>query len=239
MPHCSLCPVTIPQPLHPLPPPAPHASKVSPKSIVVSCSKGILNGTLETVEELLLRVLPPAVHPRLAFLSGPSFAKEVREWTAGCHSLVPALIELLSSVTQTPLSSYTPRDTQHTHYTHHTTHTTPHHKPLPQVAQGLPTMVTVAARDEGVATEVQHVLSTPLFRCYRTTDVVGEWAGLVGARQSGVLWGVIQTKPAVLSRYSSSGCIECTLSLTPRPPRPPHHLAWRPPPPKASRWAAP
>jgi len=77
-----------PHPIHPPPhppptpsnphPQAPHISKIGPETIIISCSKGILNGTLETVEELLQRVLPAAAHPRLAFLSGPSFAKEVR-----------------------------------------------------------------------------------------------------------------------------------------------------------------
>lgn len=95
----------------------PHLDKLSPDTILVSCSKGILNGTLETVEDLLKRLLPEEARGRLAFLSGPSFAKEV--------------------------------------------------------AKGLPTMVTVAARDEAVAREVQHVLSTTFFRCYRTTDVLG------------------------------------------------------------------
>ena len=45
--------------------------------ILVSCTKGILNDTLETVNQILVRVLPPALHERLAFLSGPSFAAEV------------------------------------------------------------------------------------------------------------------------------------------------------------------
>ena len=45
--------------------------------ILVSCTKGILNDTLETVNQILTRVLPPALHERLAFLSGPSFAAEV------------------------------------------------------------------------------------------------------------------------------------------------------------------
>ena len=45
--------------------------------ILVSCSKGILNETLETVHEILQRILPERVHSRLAYLSGPSFAKEV------------------------------------------------------------------------------------------------------------------------------------------------------------------
>eukprot|EP00887_Chlorella_sp_A99_P004238 scaffold15.g4238.t1 len=45
--------------------------------IVVSCTKGILNGTLETPHDILKRVLPPRLHARLAYLSGPSFAAEV------------------------------------------------------------------------------------------------------------------------------------------------------------------
>jgi len=45
--------------------------------VLVSCTKGILNDTLETVNEILERVLPTAFHPRLSYLSGPSFAIEV------------------------------------------------------------------------------------------------------------------------------------------------------------------
>lgn len=50
---------------------------LSDRSILVSCTKGILNDTLETPDNILKRVLPPRLHPRLAFLSGPSFAAEV------------------------------------------------------------------------------------------------------------------------------------------------------------------
>ena len=46
--------------------------------IVVSCSKGISNDTLETVNQIMTRVLPPPLHSRLAYLSGPSFAAEVQ-----------------------------------------------------------------------------------------------------------------------------------------------------------------
>ena len=46
--------------------------------VLVSCTKGILNDTLETVDRILERVLPAAFHPRVAFLSGPSFAAEAR-----------------------------------------------------------------------------------------------------------------------------------------------------------------
>lgn len=43
---------------------------------VVSASKGIENGTLETMEDVLLDVLPRTKRGDLAFLSGPSFARE-------------------------------------------------------------------------------------------------------------------------------------------------------------------
>lgn len=45
--------------------------------ILVSCTKGILNDTLETPQHILSRVLPPATTRNLAYLSGPSFAAEV------------------------------------------------------------------------------------------------------------------------------------------------------------------
>lgn len=67
--------------------------------------------------QILTRVLPKALHGRLAYLSGPSFAAEV--------------------------------------------------------AAGLPTVVTIAAADDNVAARAQALLSTPRFRCYRTTDVIG------------------------------------------------------------------
>ncbi|KAG2437401.1 hypothetical protein HXX76_006053 [Chlamydomonas incerta] len=94
------------------------AKLLKPNQILVSCSKGISLDSLETVAELLEdRVVPPGFRPRLAYLSGPSFAAEV--------------------------------------------------------ADGLPTAVTVAAKDEELAARVQALLSTPRFRCYRSTDVVG------------------------------------------------------------------
>ena len=46
-------------------------------AILVSCTKGILNDSLETPNEILKRVLPPTLHSRLTYLSGPSFAAEV------------------------------------------------------------------------------------------------------------------------------------------------------------------
>jgi len=46
-------------------------------AIVVSASKGIENGTLATMDEVLGEVLSEAIARRAVFLSGPSFAKEV------------------------------------------------------------------------------------------------------------------------------------------------------------------
>lgn len=84
---------------------------------LVSAAKGIENETLMTMSEVLEDVLPMRFHPMLAFLSGPSFAKEVSE--------------------------------------------------------KLPTAVSVAARYERVAEQVQGMMAAPYFRVYTSTDVVG------------------------------------------------------------------
>ncbi len=42
-----------------------------------------------------------------------------------------------------------------------------------EVAAGLPTAVTVASRDMEAAAHIQRALSTPLFRVYASTDVIG------------------------------------------------------------------
>jgi glycerol-3-phosphate dehydrogenase (NAD(P)+) len=53
---------------------APHLSS---DAFVVSASKGIENGTLKLMHEVLAEVLPEPLHGRIAALSGPSFAAEV------------------------------------------------------------------------------------------------------------------------------------------------------------------
>ena len=91
-------------------------------SILISTVKGIENGTCMLMDEVFRDVLDPVHHPRLTFLSGPSFAREV--------------------------------------------------------ADGQPTAVTTACRDETYAVSVQESLSYPAFRCYTGSDVVGvELAG--------------------------------------------------------------
>ncbi len=84
---------------------------------IVCVAKGIEQETLMTMSEVLEDVLPVPLHPYVAVLSGPSFAKEV--------------------------------------------------------AKGLPTAVTVAARWERVAHQVQDAFHCKTFRPYTSGDVVG------------------------------------------------------------------
>jgi glycerol-3-phosphate dehydrogenase (NAD(P)+) len=90
-------------------------------AIVVSTVKGIEEGSGLRMDEVLREVLPPVLHPRLVFLSGPSFAREI--------------------------------------------------------ADGQPTAVTLACREESFAISVQESLSTPRFRCYTSEDVIGAELG--------------------------------------------------------------
>ncbi len=50
---------------------------LSRNSIIVSASKGIENNTLMLLSQVFEEILPPSLAENLAFLSGPSFAKEV------------------------------------------------------------------------------------------------------------------------------------------------------------------
>lgn len=73
--------------------PTPHVARLATQMLpyltddhcIVSCSKGIDNESLETVNEIFERVLPRRLHLSLAYLSGPSFAAEV---AAGMPSAV-------------------------------------------------------------------------------------------------------------------------------------------------------
>lgn len=53
------------------------AADIEPGTLLVSAAKGIENDTLLPMSEVLLEVLPAALTEGLAFLSGPSFAREV------------------------------------------------------------------------------------------------------------------------------------------------------------------
>jgi glycerol-3-phosphate dehydrogenase (NAD(P)+) len=93
---------------------APH---LPTDAILVSTVKGIELGTWMRMDQVLEDVLTPVHHPRLVFLSGPSFAREI--------------------------------------------------------ADGKPTAVTLACREEAYAISVQQSISSPWFRCYTSTDVIG------------------------------------------------------------------
>ena len=90
-------------------------------AIVISTVKGIELGTWKRMDEVLTELLDPVMHPRLVFLSGPSFAREI--------------------------------------------------------ADERPTAVTLAARVESYAISVQESISTPAFRCYTSSDVIGAELG--------------------------------------------------------------
>jgi len=80
---------------------APYLSAGIP---MVCATKGIENDTLMLMSEVLMDVLPAEHHPRLAFLSGPSFAKEACQrlptavsLAAGDHNLAVQLQAILAS----------------------------------------------------------------------------------------------------------------------------------------------
>jgi glycerol-3-phosphate dehydrogenase (NAD(P)+) len=52
---------------------------LSPEAVVVSTVKGIELGTWMRMDQVLEDVLDPVHHPKLVFLSGPSFAREVAD----------------------------------------------------------------------------------------------------------------------------------------------------------------
>jgi glycerol-3-phosphate dehydrogenase (NAD(P)+) len=96
-------------------------SHLSREAVVVSTVKGIELGTWMRMDQVLHEALDPIFHPRLVFLSGPSFAREI--------------------------------------------------------ADGKPTAVTLACAVESYAISVQQSISSPAFRCYTHTDVIGAELG--------------------------------------------------------------
>jgi glycerol-3-phosphate dehydrogenase (NAD(P)+) len=77
---------------------AAAASHLGADAVVVSASKGIEEGTLATIDEIFRQVLPAPLAERAAYLSGPTFAKElVRGLPAAIvvASLVPASATLI------------------------------------------------------------------------------------------------------------------------------------------------
>jgi glycerol-3-phosphate dehydrogenase (NAD(P)+) len=110
-------------------PPAQHVRRVATliapfvptNAVVVVASKGIEESRLALMSEVIEEVMPLLGRERLAFLSGPSFAREV--------------------------------------------------------AQGLPTDVSVASYKKLASLKVQQLLHSPLFRVYSSDDVIGVQIG--------------------------------------------------------------
>ncbi len=73
---------------------------------IVSASKGIENETLMTVSEVLEDVLPIVYHPMLAFLSGPSFAREVVKMMPTAVSVASRFERVAEKVQQLMASPY-------------------------------------------------------------------------------------------------------------------------------------
>lgn len=94
------------------------AACARPEVPIVLCAKGVEQGSLKLMTEVLEETLPDSP---AAVLSGPSFAGEV--------------------------------------------------------AQGLPTAVTLACRDETLGRMIAEAIATPTFRPYLTDDIIGAEAG--------------------------------------------------------------
>ena len=137
---------------------APHAARFRPDQVLISCSKGITERELETADEVLARVITstttttsnatstessPPSSPAPSPAPSPSPSPGLPGEHSGGGGGPPALAFLSGP-------SF-----------------------AAEVARGMPCAVTIASRDEATAARVQTALSTPTFRCYRTTDVTG------------------------------------------------------------------
>jgi len=98
-----------------------HAPYLEPGALLVSCTKGIEEGSLKLMSQVLDECLPNHPAENRAVLSGPSFAKEV--------------------------------------------------------AQGLPTSVVIAGRDEGAVKRLQDLFRTEAFLTFTNDDVIGVEVG--------------------------------------------------------------
>ena len=120
---------------------APHARLDQP---VLLCSKGVEQGSLKLMTQVLAEVLPDAAP---AVLSGPSFAGEV--------------------------------------------------------ARGLPTAITLAARDVALAHELAHNIATPFFRPYVTDDMIGAEAGGAVKNVLAIACGIVEGRALGRSAHAA------------------------------------
>lgn len=73
---------------------------------IVTASKGIENETLMLMSDVLEEVLPEKLHGQLAYLSGPSFAKEVAAGLPTAVSIASKDLQLAEKVQEMMASSY-------------------------------------------------------------------------------------------------------------------------------------
>lgn len=90
------------------------AARIRSDAIVISTVKGIELGTWMRMDQVLEELLDPAIHPRLVFLSGPSFAREIADGRPTAVTLACRVESYAISVQQslsTPaFRCYTSRD---------------------------------------------------------------------------------------------------------------------------------
>jgi len=74
--------------------------------ILVSATKGIENVTLMRMTEIMIELLPPQFHDRLAVLSGPSFAREVCQRTPTTVVIASSRTDIAERVQQLTNAPY-------------------------------------------------------------------------------------------------------------------------------------
>ena len=111
---------------------------------VLLCAKGVEQGTLKLMTQVLAEVLPDAAP---AVLSGPSFAGEV--------------------------------------------------------ARGLPTAITLAARDVALAHELAHNIATTAFRPYVSDDMIGAEAGGAVKNVLAIACGIVEGRALGRSAHAA------------------------------------
>ena len=179
---CPLSPTCFPPTLRY----TPHADLILPQvtqivgavrddAILVSCTKGILNDSLETPNEILKRVLPPALHSRLAYLSGPSFAAEVAKQNPTAVTIASESDAVAKHVQVWGQLAGQCRDGMAAVHPQQR-----FAQLLTQITAALPLKVPIASLPVLPALPALHcpsleqeMMSTPRFRCYRTHDVTG------------------------------------------------------------------
>ncbi len=87
---------------------------IHPDAIVISTVKGIELGTWKRMDQVLAELLDPRIHPRLVFLSGPSFAREIADGRPTAVTLACEVegyaISVQESISTPSFRCYTSRD---------------------------------------------------------------------------------------------------------------------------------